>query len=1028
MRYTRAVLNVAMFLALAISAFFGQALQGQVKDDAADEQQAPDFDRQVAPLLASRCLDCHSGSEAKGGLDLTRRERAIGGGESGPAYVAGDLGKSLLWSRVESDEMPPKKPLDAAEKRLLRRWIEHGAAWGTDPIDRFRISTSTRAGLDWWSFQPVVRPKPPQVSGEGLIRNAEIRNPIDQFIRARLAEQGLTPSPSADRRTLIRRLAFDLVGLPPSPEEVEAFERDDDPIAYEKLVNRYLESPHYGERWARHWLDVARYGETDGFERNGRRPTAWHYRNWVIQSLNSDMPYDEFCRWQIAGDVLAPGNPDAVLATGFLVAGVHNTVLGNDMMRAIARQDELEEMVGNVCQTMLGLTANCGRCHDHKFDPIPQVEYYRLASALSGVQHGEREVVRVEVAEEIRAIDAKIGDIEAKLRLLESPVRKAIMEEQTSGKQRGKTGGDLTVAVPDPVAAWDLRKGLKDQVGATDLQSVGNVELSAEHGAHVAGGAYLKSAPLKKSLTTKTLEAWVRLDNLTQQGGGVISIESPDGQFFDAIVYGEQESQRWMAGSNGFTRTGSFQASAESDAANRVVHVAIVYGADGMITGYRDGVRYGTAYKSSGPFGFEKDKSVVVLGCRHDPPGGNRMLAGTIVQARLYDRPLEPKEIEASARWSGLLITDNDIASRLNGEDRKRREDWKAERDALRSTRSQREAQNRFRAYATLPGQPAETRVLRRGDVASPADVVAPGGIHAVLSELSDFKLAPGSPESERRVKLSQWITSRDNPLFARVIVNRLWHYHFGVGLVETPSDFGFNGGRPSHPELLDWLAAELIDRQFRLKELHRLMVTSATYRQASTPRAEAIAKDAENRLLWRKRPQRMEGEILRDSLLAVTGLLNRELYGEGFSDYRMVDAMNGTMYYEPYDPVEAAMQRRSIYRFTPRGGNQGFLDVFDCPDPAASAPRRNSTTTPLQALAMWNGDFSLRMADSMAQRIQQSEPQDIERQVRDVYRLALQRSPGDAERIAARELVERHGLRALCRAMLNSNEFMTIQ
>ena len=373
MRYTRAVISVAGFLSVAVAAFCGQELRGQVKDTTGDVKQALGFDRQVAPLLASHCLDCHSGAEAKGGLDLTRRERAIAGGESGPAYVPGSLDKSLIWSRIESDEMPPKKPLNAAEKQVVRRWIEQGALWGTDPIDRFRISTSTRAGLDWWSFQPVVRPKPPQLSGEALIRNAAIRNPIDQFIVTRLAEQGLTPSPPADRRTLIRRLAFDLLGLPPSPEDVEAFERDDDPMAYEKLVNRYLDSPHYGERWARHWLDVARYGETDGFERNGRRPNSWHYRNWVIQAWNADMPYDEFCRWQIAGDVLAPGNPDAVLATGFLVAGVHNTVLGNDMMRAIARQDELEEMVGNICQTMLGLTANCARCHDHKFDPIPQV-------------------------------------------------------------------------------------------------------------------------------------------------------------------------------------------------------------------------------------------------------------------------------------------------------------------------------------------------------------------------------------------------------------------------------------------------------------------------------------------------------------------------------------------------------------------------------------------------------------------------------------------------------------------------------
>ena len=329
----------------------------------------PDFDKEIAPLLATRCLACHSGAKPKGDFDITRKANVT------PADV---------WKCVDAGEMPPKKPLADAEKKLLKQWIDAGAKWGTDPIDPFRFTTATRAGYNWWALQPVKRPpipvsREPQRSG----------NPIDAFIHKRLADAKLELSPPADRRTLIRRVYFDLIGLPPSPEEVEAFVNDKAADAYEKVVDRLLASPHYGERWARHWLDVVRFGERDGFERNSPRPNAWPYRDWVIRRLNADMPYDEFVRLQLAGDVLKPSDPDAVKATGFLVAGVHNTVLGNDQMRAVARQDELEDIVGAVGQTFLGLTVNCARCHDHKFDPISQTDYYRLAAALGGVGFGE---------------------------------------------------------------------------------------------------------------------------------------------------------------------------------------------------------------------------------------------------------------------------------------------------------------------------------------------------------------------------------------------------------------------------------------------------------------------------------------------------------------------------------------------------------------------------------------------------------------------------------------------------------------
>ncbi len=316
--------------------------------------QGRGFDASVAPILARRCLDCHSGTDPKGKLDLSRRASAFDGGKAGPAIEPGQPEESLLWERVESDEMPPKSPLPAEEKAALREWIATGATWGTDPIDPYQVSTSRRAGRDWWSLQPVRRPNPPEVKRSGWVRS-----PIDRFVLRKLEAASLTPSDEADRRSLIRRLSFDLTGLPPTPEEVDTFLADPSSDAYERQVDRLLASPEYGVRWARWWLDLARFGESNGFEHDEFRPNAWRYRDWVVNALNRDIPYDEFARLQLAGDVLRPNDPDAIEATGFLVAGAFDSVgqtQQSEANRAIVRADELEDIVGTVGQTFLGLT------------------------------------------------------------------------------------------------------------------------------------------------------------------------------------------------------------------------------------------------------------------------------------------------------------------------------------------------------------------------------------------------------------------------------------------------------------------------------------------------------------------------------------------------------------------------------------------------------------------------------------------------------------------------------------------------
>jgi hypothetical protein len=973
------------------------------------------FDRRIAPILAERCIACHSGSKPKGGLDLSRKAAALKGGSGGPAVVPRKPEDSLLFQRVSAGEMPPTKPIAAAEQALIKEWIAAGAPWGADPIDPFRFTTKNRAGADWWSLQPVRRPHLPQVKD-----STWIRNPIDGFLLAKMEKRGLKPSSEADRRTLARRLSIDLLGLIPEPELVEEFVLSRAPDAYERLVDRLLASPHYGERWARHWLDIVRYGETDGFERNASRPNSWPYRDWLIGAFNSDLPYDEFCRLQVAGDVLRKKDGEGVKALGFLVAGIHNTVVpANKVAEATAFQDELEDLVGSVGQTFLGLTVNCGRCHDHKFDPVYQRDYYRLASALAGVRPGVRNLISTAASSDLVRLQAEAAALEKALAHIEEPVRRAILAD----RKKSKKG---VVPLPTPIAAWDFRTGGKDLVGDLHVQTKGGATWTEAGLVFDGKTGFARSKPIARDLREKTLEVWVRLQNLKQSGGGAMTVQTLDGGTFDAVVFAEREPRRWMAGSNGFVRTTSFAAIEEKEADRQPILIAITYAADGTIRGFRNGTPYGKAYRSTGPVSYAAGKAVVAFGVRHEPAGGNRMLAGTIVQARLYDRVLSEGQVSASFAGAGF-VTDAEVAARLSPALRRKRDGIRSKLLANAGKRSRLEMRKSMRLYTAVPTQPPTTRLLLRGQVTSPGQFISPGGVSILVPKLADFGLRPDAPEAERRRKLAEWLTARDNPLFHRVLVNRLWHYHFGTGIVDSPNDLGFNGGRPSHPELLDWLAGELMAQNYDLKSLHRLLVNSAAYRQSSAPQADNFSADADTRLLWRKRPLRLDGEVLRDSMLSIAGLLNREMGGPFFSDYKESGGA-GTQYYDPYDPVGPAFHRRSVYRFLPRGGNQGLLDIFDCPDPASATPRRNNTTTPLQALTLWNGPFALRMAGTLAERVAAEVKGDIEGQVTLAYGLVFQRKPLPAEREAACKLVKRHGLKVFCRALFNTNEFLTLE
>jgi hypothetical protein len=970
--------TTAVLLALAVAA------------DPADH-----FARKVRPVLAL-CVECHSGKDADGGLDLTTRAGALKGGLHGPALKPGDEASPLL-QRVAAGKMPPKKPLNAEQVADLRRWVADGAAWDGTIVKQ--PVAAKRAGPDWWSLQPVRRPAVPAVRDR-----AWVRTPLDAFVLARLEAEGLHPTPEADRATLIRRVTLDLTGLPPTPDEIDAFVKDAAPDAWEKVIDRLLASPRYGERWGRHWLDVARFGESQGFERDKLRDHAWRYRDYVIRSFTADKPYAQFIKEQIAGDVLPGAGADGVVATGFLVVGPYDEVGQTALspsVRSRARDEELEERLGTLAQAFLGLTLHCARCHDHKFDPIPQADYYRARAAFDGTHPGDRPALSAE------AVQAKerLPDLEKRLAALDADARRRL---------GGKSSG------PEPFARWSFAADGRDDLGRLPGTLHGGAVVRDGRLVLDGKGAYLVTAPLGRDLTAKTFEAWVSPSRLDQRGGGVLSLEAPDGAVFDAIVFGERQPGKWIAGSEGFRRTRDLAGPAETAKPGELVHVAAAYAEDGTISVYRNGAPYGAAYNPGKPVTFAARGARVLIGMRHTG-GGNAFFEGAVAEARLHDRALTAAEVAASFRAGPSLPPLAEALKALTPEERTERDRLAAEVARARGLVAAAPL-----AYAVTPKQPGPTHRLIRGDPDKPAEEVTAGGLSVIQAPSPDFGLGAASPEGQRRLAFAEWVAHPDNPLPARVMVNRVWHGHFGQGIVRTPSDFGFNGDRPSHPELFDWLAAEFVAGGSSVKKLHRLILTSATYRQGWAFDRAAAAKDADNRLLWRFAPRRLEGEAVRDGMLFVSGKLHEKVGGPSFRPFT-VTVFNSN-FYTLTDPDEPDFNRRSVYRMAVISAQSPLLSAFDCPEPSARAPRRAATTTPQQALALMNNPFVWRQADALAARAVKEAGPDVAGQVRRAYLLTLGRPPrGDeAERAAA--VATEHGLRHVAWALLDCSEFLYLR
>jgi hypothetical protein len=954
------------------------------------------------------------------GLDLRTREAALKGGERGKAIVPGKPEESLLLRVVTGTaepKMPPNGHLTLAEQTLLRRWIAAGAPWpGTE-----------EKKPTWSALGPLRRPTPPTVQARWWVRS-----PVDAFVLAKLEANGLRPAPTASRQELIRRLTFDLTGLPPTPEEVARFEADRAPGAYAAVVDRLLASPRYGERWARRWLDIVRFAESQGFERDKIRDHAWPYRDYVIQAFNSDLPYDRFVREQIAGDVLPEVTRASIAATGMLVAGPYDEVgqtQASAVMRSRVREDELEDMVSVVGQTFLGLTVNCARCHDHKFDPIPQRDYFRFQAALVGVRPGDRSALSPaeEAARRTRemAFTADVQRAAMAMAALDEAAVKRISADPS------------TATAPRPLVRWSFESS-KELAAPEWAEQVGGAELRSGRLVLPGSGSFARTVPLPYSLRAKTLEAWVSLATLDQRGGSVLTLEDEEAQTFDGLVFGERQPRKWIAGSEFFLRTQDVDGPAESALPGEQVHLAATYAEDGRVALFRNGVPYGVGYVSPPREGetlreFRSGKSSVRFGQRHKGAGG--FFSGEIEEARVYDRALTPLEIQASFRAGPRAVSSVQLEAVRTPAERTEYQRVLAELSKAREELKNAAVGVRPQVYAANPTPPPPVRLLKRGDVTQPGKLLAPAGLSCLPESGADLGLSPDAPDAERRRRLAEWIVGPRNPLTPRVMANRVWQLLFGRGLVGSPSDFGVNGESPTHPELLDWLADTFRSPRtptdshaaaWSVKALVRTIVTSNAYKQSSRFNAGEARVDAENHLLWRKSPRRLEAEELRDATLAVSGQLNLAMGGPGFRPFTVLSS--NSSFYTYQDRPEPEFNRRSIYRTVVNGGGSPLLEAFDCPDPSVKTPRRSNTVTPLQALAWMNNAFVLRQARETAQRIEKLAGETPERQVETAYRLAYSRPPLPAERSRAAEFVRAHGLAAFCRVLFNASEFLYVR
>ena len=929
-----------------------------------------DFQTQIAPILSAHCVRCHSANNTKGDISLASIDDLRDNGHVAP----GMPDESYLIELIagvdgEQPEMPKDAdPLSSEQVALIRKWISEGAAWPDDVV----VREASKADASWWSLQPV--------------KSKFDHTSIDQFIEAGLAEAGLSMNSPADRRTLIRRATYDLTGLPPTADEIEQFENDLAPDAWANLIDRLLDSPHYGERWARHWLDVVRFGESIGFERNVIVNNIWPFRDYVIRSINEDKPFDQFIREHIAGDVFGADDPDVAVGSAFLVAGPYDDVGNQDAEQAAQiRANTLDEIISATGQAFLGLTIGCARCHDHKFDPILQSDYYAFYATFAGIRHGSA-TLATPAAKQTRSktlepLENRKREIERLLSEIKANVLKRANEHIDEYRLRwtrpavDRTGTEERF---EPVTARFVR--LICEARDSDPNS-------------------------KTGFRIDEFEVWSVADEaspssnvaLAENGGKATGKTRHIEDFADAysasLAIDGQLGARFIAAASDLTIE-----LAEPTSIDRV-----------FFSSARNAVK-----SRQGKFAFVAEYRIEVS------------TDGEQWREVAHGRDRKPTDLAGNRHEESRLlktaVTEEEVAEQR---------------------RLRRELNQLKRQIAEVPGLPSvwignrntndakgPFHVFLGGSPQKKGDTVAPRSLSVVQNKTS-YELESGTPEAARREALADWITSDDNPLTSRVLANRIWQYHFGKGIVDTPSDFGYMGGRPTHPELLDFLASKLIEADWRLKPLHRMIMLSKAYQQSSEHRADAARVDGDSRMLWRFPPRRLSAEEIRDTILLIAGKIEKQDGGEavpnGGPGFRLYHFMQDNVCtYVPLDDHGPETYRRAVYHQNARASVVDLMTDFDQPDCAFSAPRRAQTTTPLQALTMLNHSFTLDMAEALAERIKAAG--DDAAQATLAYELCFGREPVAEELSACVKLATEHGTSSLCRVLLNTSELIYVR
>jgi hypothetical protein len=1080
--------TAAFATATAFAFVFGLCLASPRRDIAGAEPAVSDVDAAwfraaVEPLLRRRCYECHShaAGNIRGGLTLDSQSGWRTGGESGPAIVPGKPDESLLIQAVRhaSLEMPPKGKLPEEEIAVFETWVRRGAP---DPRT-LAVAAKPLADTRWWSLEPLARPRLPQVPptptafsavpsqplpdapsrvNDGANRPSPARNPIDLFVADRLNRAGLAVAPPASRRELLRRLYFDLLGFPPSPETVAEFLADEAPDAVDRWIDRLLASPRLGERWARHWFDTIHFAESHGYEHDVGRPNAWPYRDYVIAAFNRDTPWPRFIREQLAADVFYANDTSLTPALGFLGAGTFDLSTFSTAPVTFDYQDR-DDQVTQTMAAFASLTANCARCHDHKFDPVSQEDYYALQAVFAGISKGDLAYdANPETADQRRRWTSLRASAEARdpAVLLGDEWREAIAAWERANAAatadwqpleivaaESRHGSQLTIAAPNIVASAGPRPE-RDvySIRARVLAPANPPAAPPTTNDNADKRARDSQTPAPSAITAIRLE--LLADPTLPKGGpgrqdngnlhlNLIELFSPPAALQDA------------GGPKNATQTADSQTAAAQPAAPtslKIRRATADFSQEGWTVEHAIDGNAGSAwgiypkvgeshlgvFELETPLPLDSRRELTVV--LHQTHGGGHLIGRLALSATTSANPSAralPAELAEALRTPAATRSD---AQRLAIASAALRELAEAELKALPpqqrvyAAAKEVERDNRTARIA----EPKPVHLLARGDIAKPGAEVPPGAIAALDHVSGRFALADPKREDSRRAALADWLAHPNNPLTWRSVANRLWHYHWERGLSDTPSDLGRMGSQPTHPELLDWMAATLRDGDGTLKPLHRLIVGSRTYQQSSDG-ANGAGVDPRNTLLWRGPRRRLDADMLRDAVLAVSGRIDWKMGSPSVQQFRSSPGPQLTpkLDYDAYDWTGPEAGRRSVYRFLWRGIADPFMEAFDFPDAALLQPSRSESVSALQALATLNNDFVLRHSEHFARRLEcdETDGPDVEqRRVRRAAQLVWQRDLSQHETAALADYAQRYGWPALSRVLLNSAEFLYVE